>query len=280
MTSPTRRVLHLPDPGREQRYLNLLLDPLDSCAAYKPKFGTDEDEGVNLDQFKTLYGRDPFYHWVGLDSELMYAAHKAAGGMTSIYRQLGAGCEKLFRAIIQDALLLTEADVSWSYEIDKGDKSKATLTLDARIDAAHITRRPEARARVSDWLKRCGDYLALPSDRTEQLRGAVFEARQGYKSADAKRQNADLRFGLNASAENYLPVVAVVSTQASLAVLRRYRNAKIIVMTGSVSDDDKVSTYAFFRNVVGFELDEFFQRNSDAMRKRSHKILEALLTPA
>jgi hypothetical protein len=40
-----------------------------------------------------MYGADPFYHWVGLDSQLMYAAHKVAGGMTSIYRHLGIGCQ-------------------------------------------------------------------------------------------------------------------------------------------------------------------------------------------
>jgi hypothetical protein len=34
-----------------------------------------------------MYGADPFCSWVGLDSPLMYAAHKAAGGMTSVYRQ-------------------------------------------------------------------------------------------------------------------------------------------------------------------------------------------------
>jgi len=31
-----------------------------------------------------MYRSDPFYNWVGLDNPLMYAAHKAAGGMTSI----------------------------------------------------------------------------------------------------------------------------------------------------------------------------------------------------
>src|SRR5947207_4063675 len=108
MAAQAAKKLYLPPPEKEQEYLNLLLDPLDGCANYKPKFGTDEEEGVSLSQFKVMYGQDPFYNWVGLDSELMYAAHKAAGGMTSIYRQLGTGCDNLFRAVIRDALLLTE----------------------------------------------------------------------------------------------------------------------------------------------------------------------------
>lgn len=29
---------------------------------------------------------------------MMYAAHKAAGGMTSVYRQIGIECERLYSA--------------------------------------------------------------------------------------------------------------------------------------------------------------------------------------
>jgi len=276
---PKQKRRYLPPPDSERRYLNLLLDPLDACAKYKPKFGTEDSAGVTLEQFKMLYGQDPFYHWIGLDSDLMYAAHKAAGGMTSIYRQLGAGVDNLFRAIIKDSLLLSDEEVAWTYEIVKDDGANATLTLDARIDVEHITRKPDARERVVDWLKRCGTHLGLPKERIKQLRGAVFEARQGYKSADAKRQAADLRFAMNASMGNYLPVLSIVSTQASRAVIRRYKNAKMLVITGTLTDDDTASTYAFFRKVVGFELDSFFQRNTDAMRERCRKVLAALLTP-
>lgn len=268
-----------PSAADERRYLELLLKPLDKCASYKPKLGTEEKDGVTLEQFETLYGEDPFYHWVGLDDPLMYAAHKAAGGMTSIYRQLGKGCENLFRAIIKDTFALSNEEVMWSYQIAKKDKSKATITLDARIDVEHVRRTEKAEARVNDWLKRCGEYLQLPAARVKQLRGAVFETRQGYKSADAKRQNADLGFAMNAASENYLHVLPIISTQASASVIRRYKNAKMLVMTGVINEDDTTSTYAFMRKIVGFELDEFFKRNADAMRKRCKTILEALLSP-
>lgn len=122
--------------------------------------------------------------------------------------------------------------------------------------------------------------MNLSNNRIDQLRGAVFEVRQGYKSADAKRQNADLRFAMNASTDNYLPVMVIISTQASRSVLRRYKNAKLLVMTGILSEDDTISTYAFFRKIVGFELDAFFQRNAKAMRKRCQAVLQALLTPS
>ncbi len=261
----------------ESRYLELLLAPLDKCAEYKPKFGSDRSNSVSLDGFRRLYGDDPFYHWVGLDSDLMYAAHKAAGGMTSIYRQLGTGCERLLRAVIQDALGLTRQQVVWSYEIEKKDATKGTLTLDARIDVEHLAD-GEAKSRVTGWLLRAGRHLEIKEPRLGQLRGAVLEVRQGYKSADAKRSNADLGFGMNAASDNYLPVLAVVSTQASGAVLRRYRNNKLLVLTGTISDDDTVSTYAFLKRVIGFDLDEFFKRNSTAMRERCARVLQALLS--
>ena len=265
------------EASNEERYLNLLLDPLDKCADYKPKFGSDKKKSVSLEQFRVLYGGDPFYHWIGLDSDSMYAAHKAAGGMTSIYGQIGRGCEKLFRAVIQDALGLSPRQVDWAYEIEKQDQTKATIALDARIDIEHVAD-DTVKARISDWLKRAGTFLNMSEERIKQIRGAVFEARQGYKSADAKRSNADLRFGMNAGNANYLPVLAVMSTQASESVLRRYRNSQLLVMTGTRSEDDTTSTFAFFEKVIGFDLAQFFERNTVAMRERCLRVLEALLT--
>jgi len=269
-----------PPDKTEESYLKLLLDPLDKCANYKPKFGSVDSKGVSLSEFKDLYGNDPFYHWVGLDDELMYAAHKAAGGMTSVYRQLGQGCERLFRAIVKDSLGLNEEQVSWKYVIEKKDGKKAVLTLDARIDLDHIKNRPVERENVQDWLVRCANFLDYPDVKIRELRGVVFEARQGYKSADAKRQNADLQFAVNAVSHDYLPVLSVISTHVSQTVIRRYRNAKMLVITGNASTDDTVSTYAFFRKAVGFELDQFFERNTENMRKRCRAVLEKLLTPA
>jgi len=101
----------------DARYLKTVLDPIRVCAHYRPKFGQGaKGNGLTLDEFRTLYRNDPFYSWFGLDNPLIYAAHKAAGGMTSVYRQIGMGCERLFRTILQDALGLAASDVTWSYE--------------------------------------------------------------------------------------------------------------------------------------------------------------------
>ena len=88
---------------KDEEYLQILLDAIRVCAHYKPKFGQGpKGGGLTLEQFRELYQGDVLYDWLGLDNPMMYAAHKAAGGMTSIYRQLGIGCEKLFRRVIKD----------------------------------------------------------------------------------------------------------------------------------------------------------------------------------
>lgn len=103
--------------GKDDQYFELLARALRACATYTPRFGMGRKAGYTLDQFQALYGSDPFYGWVGLDSPLMYAAHKAAGGMTSIYRQLGIGCQWLFHRLLQDQLGLTAEQAAWRYEV-------------------------------------------------------------------------------------------------------------------------------------------------------------------
>ncbi len=114
-------------------------------------------------------------------------------------------------------------------------------------------------------------------DRAVLLEGAAFEVRQGYKSADSKRQNADLRFGLRAYADaNLLPVIAIVSTQASDAVCRRYSDSRLLVLRGTRTGF--ASTFTFFSDVIGYDLAAFFQRNSKEIRERLELTIRALLT--
>lgn len=225
-----------------------------------------------------MYGADPLYHWMGLDSPLMYAAHKASGGMTSVYRQLGTGCERLFRAVVANGMGLDKSQLDWGYTIEKADGTTRRLTLDARIDLTHIADRSRTSA-AKQWVQRACRSLELDRKRTSEINGAVFEVRQGYKSADAKRQNADLTNAVRAFAADYLPVIAVLSTQISDTLLRRYRNSQILVLTGDRTDDDLSDTFAFTDRVVGYSLSDFFQRNTERLRDEVNGILTALLTP-
>ena len=89
---------------KDKEYLEIFLEPVRKCTNYKPKFGcSQKTEGYSYSDFSLLYGSDSFYAWIGLNTELMYSAHKAAGGMTSVYRQIGIGCERLFREVIIDS---------------------------------------------------------------------------------------------------------------------------------------------------------------------------------
>lgn len=259
---------------RDARYRELLLEPVRVCANYRPAFGTARgEEEITLDAFRRLFGMDPLYSWLGLDSPLMYAAHKAAGGMTSIYRQIGIGCERLARGVIQDALALDDVQARWGYDSTRSDGRAQRLTLDARIDRDHLDDEASVH-RLNSWLERSSTHI----NQHRETKGAVFEVRQGYKSADSKRQNADLRFGLAAYDEAYLPVILVISTQVSSVVIERYRQNKLLVLTGTLSDDDTRSTYAFFEKVVGYSLSDFFERNAPPIRSEVTTILEALLS--
>lgn len=62
----------------------------------------------------------------------MYAAHKAAGGITSLYRQIGMGCEQLFRQIIRDQFGLTAEQAKWSYKV-KSSREKGAPYLLMRV---------------------------------------------------------------------------------------------------------------------------------------------------
>lgn len=224
-----------------------------------------------------LYGVDPFYHWMGLDSALMYAAHKAAGGMTSIYRQLGIGAERLFRAVLKDQLGLSPAQVVWSYEVVEesttgGLSRTKVLTLDGRVDFEDVED-TASRARVEAWVQGQADRLGV----TIPLKGAVFEVRQGYKSADSKRQNGDLSNATQALGHGYLPTLVVMSTQINQTVRERYLVNNWAVLLGTVEDDPTNSTFGFSKSVLGYDLAAFFERNTDRLRAEVLSVLTALL---
>lgn len=262
---------------RDALYRELLLEPLRKCAIYLPKMGGSDE--VDLAGFKALHGGDPLYRWVGLDSELMFAAHKAAGGMTSVYRQLGIGCERLFRQILRDQLGLTAAQVKWSYEVvveENGKVRVKTLTLDGRVELQEVTRESN-RERVRTWIEAQRLRLKIGAP----LKGAVFEVRQGYKSADSKRQNADLGNAAQALGDGYLPTLVVMSTQMNHVVKQRYETGNWAVLTGVVQGTDALhSTFDFVHHVVGYDLVGFFQRNTEILRAEVEAILSRLLEPS
>ena len=259
----------------ESLYLKRFLDPIKVCRRYKPKFGLgNKEEGLDLTRFLSLYGADPFYSWIGLDSDLMYAAHKAAGGMTSVYRQIGRGCESLFRQIIIDHAEYQDPRYAlWSYIAKTKNNKDKTLSLDARLELSAI-QNPDVRARVIQWIADYSKYLSVPAP----VNGAVFEVRQGYKSKDSKRQNADIDNIAVAWANGYLPVFAIFSSQIDADLVLRYRNSRGGVIIGTTSGSSQSSLFVFSREVLGYDLADFFRRNSELIKIEMYGTLEALLS--
>ena len=260
---------------REEKYFQILMTALRACTQYKPRFGQERKDALTLEHFKQMYGADPFYHWIGLDSSLMYAAHKAAGGITSIYRQLGIGSEWVFRSILQDSLNLTKEEASWSYQISDGSKSRI-LTLDGRIQFDHL-RDSATRERVEQWANEVASKLLLSEEMRGQIRGVVFEVRQGYKSKDSKRQNADISNAVNAYTHLYIPVLLLFSTQIDQSLAKRYTLAKWLLLHGTTFGESISSTYVFCKEVLGYDLAGFFESYSQQLRTEFEAIVATLL---
>ncbi len=269
-------------PAPEQhdaRYLQAILAPIRVSAKYRPKFGQGVGAGYSLEQFQVLYQADPFYSWFGLDNPLMYAAHKAAGGMTSVYRQIGIGCEQVFRLVLQDALGISATSARWSYELTGANGKKRMLHLDGRVPTAEIPN-PEAQARFRAWMKQAADELGVADTVFASLTGTIYEVRQGYKSKDSKRQNADIANAATAYIKSYLPCAVILSGQIDTDILVRYRAEKWSVLTGVIGLNNPLrSTYDFMREIVGYDLAAFFERNSGVLRAEIDNVLRALLTP-
>ena len=261
----------------DQVYLQIILDCIRVCANYKPRFGKRLSTGLTVHEFQHLYRQDPLYHWFGLDNPRMYAAHKAAGGMTSVYRQIGLGCERLFRRILRDTFQLTKSQATWSYKQRTPEGHTRRLSLDGRILTEDIQDN-DARSRFSNWMKASAKLIGVSQRISNTLTGAVFEVRQGYKSKDSKRQNADLANASTAYIKSYLPCIVVLSNQIDDIILNRYRSGHWAIITGTVGKNDPLrSTYDFMREVVGYDLAAFFERNMSTLRSELDVILRSLL---
>ena len=166
--------------NKDVQYLRIIVDCIRVCGSYTPKFGQGRKEGLTLEEFQDLYRKDPFYGWFGLDNPMMYAAHKAAGGITSVYRQIGIGCERIFRRILQDALGLSEDEVVWSYEITTPEGKKRKLSLDGRIPSNSI-RNNAAKMRFHNWMKQSAASPGVDERVFHSLTGTVFECAAGIQ---------------------------------------------------------------------------------------------------
>ena len=215
-----------------------------------------------------------FYSWLGLDSKLMYSAHKAAGGMTSIYRQIGIGCERLFRAILMDVCQYDDPSyATWSYNAKTKSGGDKILSLDGRLYLDKINN--EALVdRIEKWISSYCKELGVFSN---PANGVVFEVRQGYKSKDSKRQNADIDNATVAWASGYFPVFAIFSSQIDGDIVMRYRNSRCGTLIGVNDGGNQFSIFQFFNEIIGYDLNSFFERNHGVISGEISEVLNLLL---
>ena len=211
----------------DERYLQIVLEPIRVSAHYKPKFGQgNKGGGLSLVQFQTLYRCDSFYSWFGLDNPLMYAAHKAAGGMTSVYRQIGIGCEKLFRTMLQDAFGLSDEDANWSYAIPIAGGRIRKLHLDGRVLLDKIED-PAARERFHGWMRESAKLVNVDPDIFATLKGTVFEVGRLVQPQDS----GDGYFWVTITMEQQdLPLYPGQNTQVAVHVRKVSLFRRILVL--------------------------------------------------
>jgi hypothetical protein len=176
-------------------------------------------------------------------------------------------------------LRLTEEQANWTYEIPTEGGKTRKLSLDGRIELADIADRVK-RDRVRDWMR--DSLLRLHVDPREDnapTKGVVFEVRQAYKSKDSKRQNADIANAAHAYVGGYMPVVVLLSLQIDGDVAARYTEARWLLLRGTKEGAATESTYAFCREILGYDLAAFFERNSRRFKTALEGVLKALLKP-
>jgi len=69
----------------------------------------------------------------------------------------------------------------------------------------------------------------------------------------------------------------ILSQQVNDAVIDRYRKDKMAVLTGTLDGNALSSTFTFLKQVVGFDLEAFFRRNSETLRIETLTIIRSLL---
>ena len=79
--------------------------------------------------------------------------------------------------------------------------------------------------------------------------------------------------------DGYVFIMAILSTQISSTLLRRYRNANMLVLVGNNNGNPMIDTFAFIEQIVGYSVPSFFKRNSDLIRGEVETILKELLSP-
>jgi len=226
-----------------------------------PKFGGGR--GVSLADWVETRNNDPLYSIVGLNDPTIYTAHAGSSVMTSVYRQLGVGIERLFRliSVSKDWINCSNPDeLKWTFVSSNGHNRE----LDLLIRRDMITDANKQRQ-----LYEIASMMGEPPP-IEEFRGIVFEIRQGYQSADSKRVAGDTEIVSRAREEGLLGVVVIASNSYNRGVIRNYRASGLPVLVPASGSEGNAGScpYAFINDFLDYDLEAAFSRVGSTLRER------------
>lgn len=150
------------------------------------------------------------------------------------------------------------------------------LSLDGRIRLDHVSDGAK-QDRLRNWMTEASELMGLDHNVASALNGVVFEIRQGYKSKDSKRQNADIANAGTAYSQGYLPVLTLLSTQIDSDIADRYTASGWLLLRGYLSDSPLASTYCFASQILGYDLAGFFKQHTEELKGAVVGVLQVLL---
>ena len=71
---------------------------------------------------------------------------------------------------------------------------------------------------------------------------------------------------------------AIFSGQIDGDLVLRYKNNRGGVIVGRTAGNSRESLFTFSKEILDYDLAEFFKRNSEATKKEMHETLKALLS--
>ncbi len=211
--------------------------------------GVEDREG-----FRNLLARDPAFKHLGLADERYVIARLGGNWVTSLHRKIGDMYEGLFQYLLQAQFGLSEDDLNFGVDVQIGDRRQRRST-DGVVRIQHLKQK-----RV--------DIGALLSDLSADWglsKGLGFEVRSCYQIGDSKRIQADYDMALALEAEGFVPVMLVFCATSLRSPVTRLRKSWNLLEGDAAFD--------FVRRFVGFDLQQFLAKHSDAFKSEIHKVL-------
>jgi hypothetical protein len=156
-----------------------------------------------------------------------------AGGLTSVYRQIGVGTEHLLRAIIRDSLGLTAEETTWSYRYRKPNGKTGVHSLDAKISFADLS---DAQRRIFiEWMEVVGPHVDLTPANGSGYKVSFLKSGKVIK---ARTLNVRMRIYVRHEclSGGIASCIHDLSQQVSETVIDRYRKDKMAVLTGTLAE--------------------------------------------